>query len=84
MAVWSYNTRVVVFALIGWLVEFGVAMFTIVKVRRSLMGLQELAIDSRSGGTPALRICNYQWHDSALRKQAHLADRNQSCRHFGL
>ena len=33
MAVWSYNTRVVVFALIGWLVEFGVAMFTIVKVR---------------------------------------------------
>lgn len=35
IAVWSYDMRVVSIVLVGWLAEFGLALFTIVAVRRT-------------------------------------------------
>ncbi|VDB91568.1 unnamed protein product [Peniophora sp. CBMAI 1063] len=32
MAVWSYDLRIVTIAVVGWLIEFGVAVLTVVKV----------------------------------------------------
>lgn len=34
MAVWSFDVRIVTIVLAGWLLEFGLALFTIIDVRR--------------------------------------------------